>query len=125
MCRFVPFDEKLWHVPDQDAYEVMFRFELTPKEHVDQPDEARHMEVRTVRLKVAGSAIYDGGIPSNKGDAKRVLFWHARKTLEQGEDTLFIDAQYAEDHYVDPSRIAFPPKGPFPISLTPKMGFQT
>lgn len=124
LCKFVPLDEQLWRLPNREAYEVTFRFDLTPIECVGQPDEEHHLERRNVRLTIEGPAFNENCIPTDPQAKMRVLYWHAVQTLKQGNDTLSIDSQYAAAHKPDPQKIVYPPNGPFEIILTPKMGFQ-
>jgi hypothetical protein len=125
MIRFVPFDERLWRIPDQDAYQVTFRFDLIPTEFFGQPDESQHIERRSICITVTGPSFFEGGIPRDDEGKMRVLYWHAVKTLERGEDFLRIDSAYAAEHPVDPHRIVFPPPGPFEMTRAVKMGFHT
>lgn len=125
ICRFVPFDEQLWGLPNRDACYVVFRFELIPAEFFGQPDESQHTEQQSIGITVTGASFFEGGIPRDDEDKMRVLYWHAVKTLERDEDSLRIDSVYAAEHRVDPSRIVFPPSGPFEIVRPVKMGFHT
>jgi hypothetical protein len=123
MCRFVPWDEKLQRMPNRDAYEVRFRFDLVPADFFGQPDEGQHTERVSVRITVTGPSFCREGIPEDEEPMMRVLYWHAVKTLERGEDSLDIDVDYAMNNRVNPSKIAFPPTGPFQMLRTVKMGF--
>lgn len=125
VCRYVPLECKLRRDPESLAWDVIFRFELTPTEFVGQPDESQHTEQQSISISVTDDSFFDGGIPRDNEHKLRVLYWYAVKTLERGEDSLDIDAVYAAKHQVDSSRIVFPPTGPFSINRTIKMGFHT
>jgi len=123
LCEFV-LSEDLCQIPGRDAYEAVFHFQLTPVECVGRADEEGHVERRDIRLAVDGTAFFKRGIPSDEQDKMRVLYFHAVETLKRGENTLEIDRQYVHKHYADPTKIAYPPPGPFKIALIQKMGFR-
>lgn len=120
-CEYVPCDEKLRPLANQDAYDARFDFKVTPVQYLGQPDEQRHVKDRTVRITITGPAISAARIP--RENLRAVLYWHALETLKQGKTELTINSEYVSAHGIDADRVEYPPTGPFQIMLTPQMGF--
>lgn len=124
MYTYLGCGDGLRRIPNRDAYKVVFEFSVTPAEYFGQPDEAQYVEQRNVEITVAGRATRSGAIPKGDRDKMAVLYWHAVKTIEAGQDSLEINVEYASAHPVDPSKIEYPPTRAFPVFQVQKMGFR-
>ncbi len=125
MCQYLDNDG-LSRIPSKDCFQVTFRFALIPAKFHGRPDEAAHTEEREVRVAISGparrSTKFDGK-PLSDHDKMALLYWHAVKAMEAGEDSVEIDADYAAAHAVDPTKIVYPPTAAFSVAQIAKMGF--
>ena len=112
----------LSRIPNKDAFEARFEFEITPVEYVGQPNEKQHQERRSVDVRVTGQAIDGWNLGGNQDALSCVLFWYAKKALAEQRTSVSVTSCGCP---IDPQSEAFPPDSPFMIDVRgPKMGFR-
>jgi len=121
-CEYIPFDESLRRIDHADLWGRDFDFKLTPEQYVGQPDEARHVERKRVRIMITGPAL--SRIPEDKRQA--MLYWLALEALCDGKDELTIKSGNASECFdgVDLDRVDYRPKAPLQIQVSRPIGFR-
>ena len=107
-----------------NAHLFKFRFRLVPVEKIDEPDEDMFAVRSSMEVKISESLVFTCNY--QPGDLERVAYWCAVKDgIKTGkrDDTLEYNTYSLGPHPCDPGRIDYPPRRPFEVEISSRIGF--
>lgn len=131
-CKLINYQEI---TPQSQLYHgliFLYQFEVIPKDKTDQPNEKENIKQYGIIVDITGSRITTWGFKNRREDLEKVLYLFARKKLEEilnkfpekTEERIKLHTRNSQGKCpYDPMKIEFPPKTPFLLELSRRIGF--